>query len=86
MPTLITKRSKAAPVARKGKTAKTGASRSQRAAKPVLKKPDMKAWAAQRLASLKEQYGERIVPSSDALWDYLRSDASCPPVSIPASL
>ena len=74
MPTITIKRKKAAPVALKGKTAKTGATRTQRTAKPTVKKPDMKAWAARRLASLKEQYGERIITDSSPMLEEMRAD------------
>jgi hypothetical protein len=74
MPTITIKRKKAAPVARKVKTAKTGATRALPAAKPTVKKPDMKAWAARRLASLKEQYGERIIADSSPMLEEMRAD------------
>lgn len=75
MPTLTIKQSKASPAAKsKAVTAKPTA----RASKAPVKKPDMKAWAVRRLASLKEQYGEAVTPDSEGLWEHLRSDASCP--------
>lgn len=37
-------------------------------------KPDMQAFAARRLASLKEHYGDRVVPDSTELLETLRSD------------
>ncbi len=61
-------------VARKGKRATHGKSA----------KPDMKAFAARRLARMKEIFGDRVTPSSHALWEDLRSDASCPSALIPA--
>jgi len=74
MPTLTIKRSKATPTARKSKAVKTGATRAHRTVKPAGKKPDMKAWAARRLASLKEQYGERIIADSAPMLEEMRAD------------
>ncbi len=41
-------------------------------------RPDMKAFAERIAARLKKQYGNRVMPDSAELMEYLRSDASCP--------